>query len=358
MSANTSWGWRNPGEYLAAVRDAFTPGSNQRIIKAQDRLRNAATTYGSEGVGPDGGYAVPPDFREKVLQKIAGPDSLLSMCDQIPTNNSSIIFPKDESPPWASTGVQAYWTGEAQQMTQSKPVLEKSTIGAEKVTALVPVTDELLEDAPALGKFVSSKAGEVIDFKVTDAIINGTGAGMPLGVLNSGCLITVSKETSQIVATIHGLNLVKMWARMPSAWRSSAVWLVHPDAEPQLMQAGLQIGPAAAGSATGGQLVWLPANTVADQPYATLFGRPVIPTQACQALGTKGDIIFASLGQYAALVKNPGLRSDSSIHLFFDYGITAFRFTLRMGGQPWWSSTLAAKNGSTTYSPFVTLETR
>lgn len=347
------WGWNNFGDFCAAVKNA-SRGNGQ----IDNRLQNAATTYGSEATGPDGSFAIPPDFRSTILQKVTGPDSLLSRCDQNPTNSNGITFPKDETAPWGTTGVQAYWTGEAAQMTQSKPVLEKSTISVEKLTCLVPVTDELLEDAPALGSFVQRKAGDVMDFKVSDAIINGNGAGAPLGILAAGCTVSQAAESSQVADTIHGLNLIKMWARMPAAWRSTAVWLTHPDAEPQLMTAGLQIGPAAAGSATGGQLVWMPPGGISGSPYASLFGRPIIPSQSCQALGDVGDIIFAALPQYAAVLKSGGIKSDSSIHLFFDYNITAFRFTFRMGGQPWWSAAISAKNGSTTYGPFVTLAAR
>lgn len=348
------WGWQSLGDFCMAVKNASRPGS--QVV--DPRLANAPTTYGSEATGPDGSFAVPPDFRSTILQKVTGPDSLLSRCDQNPTASNGITFPKDETAPWGTTGVQAYWTGEAAQMTQSKPVLEKSTISVEKLTCLVPVTDELLEDAPALGSFVQRKAGDVMDFKVSDAIINGNGAGAPLGILASGSTVSQAAEGSQVADTIHGLNLIKMWARMPAAWRSTAVWLTHPDAEPQLMQAGLQIGPAASGTATGGQLVWMPPGGISQSPYATLFGRPIIPTQSCQALGDVGDIIFAALPQYAAVLKTGGIKSDSSIHLFFDYNITAFRFTFRMGGQPWWSAPITAKNGSTTYGPFVTLAAR
>lgn len=347
------WGWHNFGDFAAAVKSAALNGN------VDQRLQNASlTTYGSEGVGADGGFAVPPEFRTSILQKVTGEDSLLSRCDPVETSGYSITVPKDETTPWGSAGIQAYWDGEAAAMTQKKPALETSTIKLSKLTALVPVTDELLEDAPALGSYVQRKAADVIDFKVTDAIINGTGVGMPQGIIGAACTVQQAKESSQVAATIHGKNLVKMWARMPARWRSSAVWLVHPDAEPELMQAGLQVGPAASGTATGGTLIYMPPGGISGSPYASLFGRPVIPVQACQAVGTAGDIIFAALNQYAAVLKAGGLKSDTSIHLWFDQGITAFRFTFRMGGQPWWSTAITAKNGSTTYGPFVKLEGR
>jgi HK97 family phage major capsid protein len=153
-------------------------------------------------------------------------------------------------------------------------------------------------------------------------------------------------------------NLVKMWSRMPAAWRRTAVWLINPDAEPQLMGAGLQVGPAAAGTATGGTLLYQPAGGVSDSPYNSLLGRPIIHTQECSTLGTAGDIVFASLPQYAIFMRDGGLRADASIHVWFDQGVTAFRFQLRVTGHPWWSTPLADKNGSNTRSAFIALETR
>lgn len=349
----TRYGWKSFGDFAAAVKKACVPGGD-----VDQRLINAPSTYGSEAAGADGAFAIPPDFREAIMVKVMGEESLLSRCDQNPTSSNGITVPKDETAPWGTTGIQAYWTGEAGQYTQVKPVLQKSTIPVEKLTCLVPVTDELLDDAPALGAYVTRKAGDVIQFKVTDAIINGTGAGMPLGILAAPCTVSQAAEGSQAADTVHGLNLVKMWGRVPANWRSSAVWLCHPDVEPLLMTAGIQVGNPAASTMTGGSLIWMPPTGVSGQPYATLFGRPVIPTQACQAPGDVGDLILAAMGQYCAVLKSGGIRADSSIHLFFDYGLTAFRFTFRMGGQPWWSSSIAAKNGSGTYGPFVTLAAR
>ncbi len=47
-----------------------------------------------------------------------------------------------------------------------------------------------------------------------------------------------------------------------------------------------------------------------------------------------------------------------SMHLWFDQGATAFRWTFRIGGQPWLSAPISRKNGSNTLSHFVALQTR
>ena len=48
---------------------------------------------------------------------------------------------------------------EAAALTQSKPALKESTLKLDKLTALIPVTDELLEDSAAMGSYVAAKAG-------------------------------------------------------------------------------------------------------------------------------------------------------------------------------------------------------
>jgi len=352
QSERNRWGWKNMGDFANAVRLAHTGQG------ADPRLQNAPTTYGSENVGADGGFAVPPEFRAEILQKVLGEDQLIAMTDQNETSSNSITVPKDETTPWGSAGIQAFWQGEAGQFTQKKAALENATIRLDKLTALVPVTDELLQDAPALGSYLQRKTPQVMQFKVNDVIINGTGAGQPLGILNAGCTIQQAAEGSQASTTLVAQNVIKMYNRMLANWRTDAVWLINQDVEQQLMQMTINVKNVAGSENVGGWPVYVPPGGLSEAPFGTLFGKRVIPTQACQTLGTVGDIIFASLPQYASVLKSGGIRADYSIHLFFDYDVTTFRFIFRMGGQPWWSTSVAAKNGSGTYSPFVTLAAR
>lgn len=353
------WGFSDFGTFAQAVRLASGRDPGARAIKMIETLCNAAlTTYGNEGVGADGAFAIPPAFRDNIMNKIMGVEALMHRCDVSPTANSSVVFPKDETTPWGSAGIQAYWDGEAAAMTQKKPSLEVSTHKLHKVTALVPMTNELLEDAPAMATWLEARVAQVFTFKVSDGIVNGTGAGQPLGILNAGATVSQAAEASQVADTIHGKNLVKMWCRMPAAWRKQAVWLIHPDVEPELQSAGLQINNAAGTLAVGGSLAYLAPGGLSETPYASLFGRPVIPFEGCQQLGDVGDIIFASLPQYGIFLHSPGFKAESSMHLWFDQDVTAFRFSMRLSGQPWWSSPIPNRNGGGTQSAFVTLAAR
>jgi HK97 family phage major capsid protein len=344
-------GFRNMGDFAKSVMAASRPGASQ----VDPRLLIAGpATFGSEGTGADGGFAVPPEFRTSIMEKVMGETSLLARTDLIDVTGNTMTIPKDETTPWQSSGgIQAYWEGEAQQFTQSKPALEDTTIRLNKLTALVPVTSELLEDAAALSSYINRKAPEKIDFKVNLAIIGGTGVGQPLGILNSPALVSVPKDTSQIAATITHSNIVRMWARLYGPSRQNAVWIANQDVEPQLNAMGFPTG------ATTVQFpVYLPPGGVSGAPYSTLMGRPIIPSQASSTLGTQGDLILTDLQAYLAAQKVGGLRAETSIHLWFDYDVTAFRFVLRLAGQPWWSNPITPLNGSNTLSQYVTLDTR
>jgi HK97 family phage major capsid protein len=131
-------------------------------------------------------------------------------------------------------------------MTQSKPALEGHHRQAEPLTALVPVTEELLSDAPALAGYVTRKAGEKLAFKVTDAIVNGTGVGQPLGIMNAACKVKRTKVGSQTASTFHADNAVKMMARMPAQSFAKSVWLINQDVLPQILKLGFAVTTASA----------------------------------------------------------------------------------------------------------------
>lgn len=346
-------GFSNFGEFAMSVAGASRARNGNGTL--DNRLLNTTSTFGNEGTGAEGGFAVPPEFRRTIWQKVMGEDNLLTRCDRLETGGNNMTVPKDETTPWQNTGgIQAYWENEGSQATASKPALEMETIRLNKLMALVPVSEELLDDAPGLESWLRSKAPMKMVSKINTAVIDGTGVGQPLGILRSGSLVTASKETSQTADTVWYANVVNMWSRLYAPLRRNAVWLINQDVEPSLLQ--MAFDP----EATAGKVpVYLPPNGASDTPYASLMGRPVVPVQACKTLGDAGDIILADMTQYMALVKaGQDIKTDVSMHLYFDQALQAFRFIFRVNGQPWWNAAITPENSANTLSWAVTLEAR
>lgn len=336
-------GFASYAEFARSVRRA-SPGPQQGVFDS--RLQSAVPSATHLEHGQDG-YLVPPEFRDRIWELVWSGDGLLSQIDSEPTNFNAVNDTVDESTPWGTSGIKAYWRSEAQQMIATRQNLKPRSIVLHELYAFVTATDELLEDAPRLENRLSVKAAEAINYRIDETIFEGDGNGKPLGFLNGAALISQAKETSQTATTFNATNAAKMFSRLLSQNIGNAVWLMNSDVLPQLVLLTI-----------GDQPVWTPPSEgMKGAPGGYLLGRPVKFSQHCATLGTVNDIILADLKGYYGLVKG-GIKSASSIHLYFDYATTAFRHTFRMGGQPHLSAAISPKNGSTTQGHFIVLATR
>src|SRR6185295_18893824 len=123
----------------------------------------------------------------------------------------------------------------------------------------------------------------------------------------------------QAAATVRYENIVNMWSRLASASRPGAVWLANADIEAQLMF--MKFIDQGSGNAVP---VYLPPGGLSQSPYGLLLGKPLITSEAMPTLGDAGDLILADMSQYMTVTKTSGMRQDVSIHVWFDYDITAF----------------------------------
>jgi len=342
------------GEQMMSVMRAGISGGF-----VDPRLYNTRAVSGlGESVPSDGGFLVQQDFVTGLMEDVFETGKLAAKCDkiQVSGNASSIkINGVDETSRASSRsgGVIGYWLEEAGQKTASKPKFRKIELNLNKMIGLCYATDELLDDAMALEGVVRKAFVDEFGFMLDDAIINGTGAGQPLGVLNAGCLVSVAKETGQDAGTIVAENIMKMRSRLFASSRGSAVWLINQNAEPQLHQMSLAVG-------TGGVPVYMPAGGLSGQPYDTLYGIPIMPIEQCATVGTVGDIILADFSKGYMLAEKGGMKSDVSIHVRFDYDESVFRFVYRVDGQPKRATALTPYKGGAnfTQSHFVALASR
>ena len=341
------------GQQMLAVVNAGRPGG-----KTDPRLYNAAASGLNETVQSDGGFLVQTDFVDGLMQDLIKSSVLAPKCrpQQISGNaNSMKINGVDETSRATGSrqgGIQAYWADEADEKTKSKPKFRKIELNLHKLIGLCYATDELLADAPALESFIRAAFPAEFAFVTDDAILRGTGAGQPLGILNAGSLVTVNKEAGQKADTITAQNVIDMSSRIFAGSYLNANWYINQMCLPQLYTMSVAVG-------LGGQLIFMPPGGISGAPYGTLLGRPVIPIEQASALGDVGDILLADLNGYV-LAQKGGIQSDVSIHVRFVYDESVFRFVLRLDGQPVRATALTPYKGGAgaTQAHFVALQAR
>jgi len=312
----------------------LTTAQKTRIAAVANEVRlrapmALATSFGSTLSGQDGGYAAPVDVAAAILMPATG--ALLPYTRQVPvTRGGSIELPLDTAT-LAGSGIIAAWEVEAAQMPQRKPELDLTLFQLKKLTALVPVTDELVEDSDALAAWLPLAMQQAVTVKVNEAIITGIGAGRPLGIMNSGSLITVAKVVGQAAGTIVDANIGEMLGR--SLRPMDSIWIASPAAYKQIVML-----------------------STFDNATRTLAGLPIVLTDYCSAPGTPGDLILADMNWYVVAMKTPQL--NGSVHLWFDQDITAFKLVFRMDGMPALAAPITPPNASETKSHFVTTAVR
>jgi len=334
------------GEFISATMKA-EPRVDGRVDK---RLVRASGM--SEGSPADGGFLVQPDQSSRLIEPLFAPggDAILSRVNTTTVSGNGLSFSAIAETTKATSswgGIAMYWLGEGSEKTASSPKLRKVELKLKKVAGLCYLTDELLEDAPALSQRLENGFRVALRNMLNKAILNGTGAGQPLGLLQSTAKISIAAESGQPASTILTENLLNMRERLtPGAL--SPVWLFNPTCYKQLFQ--LQVGLGTAGVLVSGQ-------NIQSSGITSILGVPAIECPWLPVLGTVGDIILVDLGQYEFIQKG-GPQVAYSIHVKFVYDETAMRIVYRCDGQLSAVATTTLEDGSTTVAPVITLATR
>jgi HK97 family phage major capsid protein len=356
----------NLGQWLRAIRAATFGNTrpDERLVLEQ----RSAAAGASEAVPSDGGYAVPVQFASEIMERAYLNGQILQRCTQVRIDGTnSFAYPVfDESSRATGSrfgGLQVYWEQEAQNLTPAvlqtaphsmKPSFSLNTLTTKKLTGLLYVSDELSIDSNAFDTWASMAFGSEIRFVLEQAIISGTGAGQPLGILSSPALVTVAKQSGQTAGTVETANIQAMLGAFWSASYVSgnAMWLYSQSIQGQLAQLTTDVQ-------SGGSEARLWNWRTTDSGPDRLCGLPAYPSEYCLPAGSTGDLLLIDPSRYLVLIKDQ--IGSVSLHVRFLTSESTFKFILRCDGAPIDKvpvSPLNAGSPPVATSPFVVLGPR
>jgi HK97 family phage major capsid protein len=343
---------RNFGDWCLCVarKDAKRLEEVYHTQLADDKGNVVQKAALGESSGSTGGYIVPPDFYQQLLAIAAEKALIRPRAFVQPMASATLQFPYLDLTTVQSSGVspffggvQMYWTEEAQLRTETEPQFKMMELKAHELSGYSVSSNVLLQDAAfGLEKFLMSLFGLAIGWFEDYAFLQGNGVGKPIGMLNAGATIAVTRNTP---GAIKFVDVATLWSKLlPISWQS-AIWLFTPSTIPQLLQ--LQDG--------ANRAIFISIDMGATaRPNWSLLGRPAFPTEKLPALGTKGDLMLVDPSFYV-IGDRMQIEVAASEHVNFLKNQMTWRVVERVDGQPWLDKFVTLQDASTQVSPFVAL---
>lgn len=319
-----------------------------------------------EGSGIAGGYLVPLALRLDLMADV-GEEALIrpraSVVD-MPSANLELSLPDAGTAQAAGVspffgGMLMQWTAENALRPETEPKFRSVTLRAWDLTGYcIQSRPHYFDSGPGVENWLRKLFARSIAWYEDYAYFQGTGSGMPVGIINSAAAKTVSRHAPTVFDNPNDVASMTK-ALMPGSWQR-ALWVISPSVWSQIVT----LGGAAAGASPSFQINQpiIGSRDLGDldkyglMPLFTLAGVPGYISEKLPPLGTKGDVILIDPQLYV-IGDRGAVEIIASPHepTAFKNNQQVWRVTYRGDGQPWLSTTVTLQDGTTTVSPFVVL---
>jgi len=324
-------------ERTAHTRDFLKAVMNKDSSFFQQYQKYQSTTDG------DGGYLIPQILTEEIARI---PENQYGLARQ---NMRVWTFsgPGNEREiPVLDSNVSASWVSEAGKKGGTKFTLKRPTLSLKKLAAIVPMTEEIVEDsAVPLESFVAEVMMEQFAKKEDEEFFS-TGDGEFTGVLDDG---DVTVSTSVAPGSLTADDLADMQYEVESSIRREGAYMMHPTVFNHVRKI----------KDNDGQYI---VQSPTESRPGTIWEKPYILSDAFPSKDEVGSgsnyVIFGSLRRAAAYGEKQSIRTKmldqatvqdsdgNDIHLAME-DLVALRFMKRVGYVLFQPSALTAISNTT-----------
>lgn len=260
-------------------------------IVNQDITHLRVTNAQGEGASAAGGFLVPTEFRDKLIEVRKSFGGFIPEAEQLNTSNGSPIeYPTNDDT--ANTGditAEAAATASGNDL-----VFGQVNLGAYKYTSTgagsnlpLRVSVELLQDSAFdIEALVTRKLGMRINRKQATHAVIGTGVGQPLGILASSLTSDKDLDTPD---TPDYEDLVELQDMLDEEYEGNAKWLMRKNTWSQLR---LLV------DLNGRPLIQEQNASIQGRPTRQLLGAPVIIDENAPLLSAAGDTYPIGYGDF------------------------------------------------------------
>ncbi len=289
-------------EYRSAYWQQFRHG--KQALTAEE--------YRSLNVGTDasGGFLVPQEFERRIVEMLQEENVMRTLATVITTATDRQI------PVVASHGV-AHWTAEEASFTESDDTFAQKLLTAHKLTVLMKISEELLQDAAFdLETYTAREFSRRAGVKEEDAFVVGDGVGKPRGVVLDAQIGKTAASATAIAAD----ELIDLYHSLKRPYRNRATWLVNDDTVKAIRKL----------KDSTNQYLWQPG--LVDEQPDRLLGRPVAVSAAMPTIGANAKSIAFGDMSYFWIADRQGRIFQRLSELYATTGQVGFRAYQRCDG--------------------------
>lgn len=274
-------------------------------------MRNAL----QEGTDSEGGYLVPDEFENTLVQGLTD-NAVIRAHAHVITTSSGL-----HKIPVVATHGSAAWIDEEGAYTESDETFGQVQLDAHKVGTVIKVSEELLNDSAFdLESYIASEFVRRIGDKEEEAFLVGNGTGKPTGILNATGGGQVGVTTASATA-ITADELIDLFYSLKAPYRKNAIWILNDSTIKAIRKLK---------DSTGNYLL---QPALKDGEVSTLLGRPYFTSAFAPeiAAGAK-TIVFGDLSYYW-IGDREGISFKRLNELYAGNGQVGFLASKRLDGK-------------------------
>ena len=262
---------------------------------------------------------VPPEFRAQLQQLPYDQPSVFDRVTVVPSSTGTVTWPAlVQTASNEFGGVAFQWLGEGAEKPETEPEFEQKEIATHELSGYTEISERLLSRSSInLETLLASLFRGAMVYTIDNAILQGSGTGQPLGIINTAGINLVTRAAAGAVGYADLVNL------------KHAVKAVHRGGATFVLEDTVETGLELLTDTQGRPLF---NASVANGPYDRLTGYPYLVGTNCPTLGYVGDIVYGNLKHYV-LVMEEDITLARSEHVKFRTNKIAFKVYTVVGGR-------------------------
>lgn len=178
----------------------------------------------SEGTSADGGFLVPPEFANVIIEDIRDISIMRQLASVMSTTSNSVHIPSLISRP------KAAWRAEKAVKATSTATFAENILTPYSLASIVPLSNELVADAKqgvggSIVNYIAGLMAAALAEAEERAFWVGSGSGQPTGV--DGGTYSLRTFSAGLSDTTRADALIQAYSNTPQGYRNQGVWVMN-----------------------------------------------------------------------------------------------------------------------------------